>query len=61
MQGTTLLSRHDKALAEGVVTEEQLQQLQQKVSDQGSVLRAAKEAAKAEGSQDSKQQVTHML
>lgn len=58
MQVTTLLSRHDKALAEGEVNEQQLQQLQQKVSDQGSVLRAAKQAAKSDGSQESKQQVT---
>ncbi|KAL3140446.1 hypothetical protein ABBQ38_004705 [Trebouxia sp. C0009 RCD-2024] len=55
-QVTTLLSRHDKALAEGEVNEQQLQQLQQKVSDQGSVLRAAKQAAKSDGSQESKQQ-----
>lgn len=61
MQVTTLLSRYDKALAEGVVTEEQLQHLQQQVSKQGSVLRLAKEAAKADASQQSKHQVTHQL
>lgn len=61
MQVTTLMSRHDQALAEGVVTEQQLQQLQQQVSNQGSVLRSAKEAAKADASQQSKHQVTHRL
>ena len=58
-QVTTLLSRYDKALASGVVSEQQLQQLQQQVSNQGSILRAAKEAAKAvAGDADSKAQVT---
>lgn len=61
MQVTTLLTRHDKALAEGVVTEQQLQQLQQQVSTQGSVLRSAKEAVKAVASQQSKHQVTDLL
>lgn len=61
MQVTTLMGRHDKALAEGVVTEQQLQQLQQQVSNQGSVLRSAKEAAKADASQQSKHQVTHLV
>ena len=60
-QVTTLLTRHDKALAEGLVTEQQLQQLQQQVSNQGSVLRSAKEAAKADTSQQSIHQVTHQL
>lgn len=55
------MSRHDKALAEGVVTEQQLQQLQQQVSHQGSVLRSAKEAAKADASPQSKHQVTCLL
>ena len=59
LQVTTLLSRYDKALASAVVSEQQLQQLQQQVSNQGSVLRAAKEAAKAAaGDADSKAQVT---
>ena len=57
---TTLLSRHDKALAEGVVTEQQLQHLQQQVSNQGSVLRAAKEGAKADASSDTKHKVTFL-
>ena len=58
MQVTTLLTKHDQALAGGVVTEQQLQQLQQQVSNQGSVLRAAKEASKVDASQQSKLQVT---
>lgn len=61
VQVTTLLGRHDKALAEGVVTEQQLQHLQQQVSNQGSVLRVAKEAAKADASQQSKHQVIRRL
>lgn len=55
-QVTTLLSRHDKALAQGVVSEQQLQHLQQQVSNQGSVLRTAKEAAKFSDTEEAKEQ-----
>ena len=61
LQVTTLLSRHDKALAQGVVSEQQLQHLQQQVSNQGSVLRTAKEAAKFSDTEEAKEQVPGSL
>ena len=52
------MSRHDKALAQGLVSEQQLVHLQQQVSNQGSVLRSAKEAAKFSDTPEAKEQVT---
>lgn len=58
LQVTTLMSKHDKALAQGLVSGQQLEHLQQQVSNQGSLLRSAKEAAKASDTQEAKEQVT---
>lgn len=61
LQVTTLMSRHDKALAQGLVSGQQLEHLQQQVLNQGSLLRSAKEAAKASDTQEAKEQVTSCI
>ena len=58
LQVTTLLSRHDKALSEPATSQQQLQQLQQQVSDQGSAVKQAKAVAKEAGSEEAKAQVS---
>ena len=58
LQVTTLLSRHDQALSQPAVSEEDLQQLQQRVSAQGSAVKDAKAAAKEGSTPEAKAQVS---
>lgn len=58
LQVTTLLSRHDQALSQPAVTEEELQHLEKQIVDQGNAVKEAKAATKIARTPEAKAQVS---
>ena len=57
VQVTTLISKHDEALAQGPVSEQDVQHLKDQIIKQNSVVKSANLAASTEDSQDLRDQV----